>query len=63
MNEEAESCTPTCYDKIMVLDPVAMDEALFLDQLESLKKKPSARKGTCIPCSRPWCPSLPENTS
>lgn len=64
MNEEAESLHTTCHDKIMVLDPVAMDEALFLDQLKSLKKEAQRKEGDVYPLLKALVPTfIQKNTS
>jgi FlaA1/EpsC-like NDP-sugar epimerase len=64
MNEEAESLHTTCHDKIMVLDPVEMDEALFLDQLKSLKKEAQRKEGDVYPLLKALVPTfIQKNTS
>ena len=45
MTEEAESLHTTCHDKIMVLDPVAMDDEVFLKYLEALRLEAAKEHG------------------
>ncbi|MDO4549051.1 MAG: nucleoside-diphosphate sugar epimerase/dehydratase [Clostridia bacterium] len=45
MTEEAESLRTTCHDKIMVLEPVAMDDEAFLKRLEALRAEASKERG------------------
>ncbi len=61
MTEEAESLHTTCHDKIMVLEPVAMDDASFLTKLEALGKEAAKEDGDVRIPLKALVPSFSQN--
>ena len=61
MTEEAESLHTTCHDKIMVLEPVAMDDAVFLAKLDALGKEAAKEDGDIRVPLKALVPSFIQN--